>query len=125
MKAEELRVGNLVCECEFTDNSVWQHKVEGILDGKAYFDNGDIWECEKLVPIPLTEEWLVRFDANQYKPVKGLYFIYDHTFLFENGSISLYDPDRCVHVSNKYSYVHQLQNLYFALTGEELKLKEL
>jgi hypothetical protein len=69
-------------------------------------------------PIPLTEEWLLRFGfEKKYKN----YEMGD--FMFFKGS--------CSRISYKLSliginikHVHQLQNLYFALTGEELKLKD-
>lgn len=76
-------------------------------------------------PIPLTEEWLERFGALKYgveenDPYFLLEYKYNnahHDFLHfgNNGECWKYP-----HIK----YVHQLQNLYFALTGEELTLKE-
>ena len=68
-------------------------------------------------PIPLTEEWLVKFGFEN-----GNYFILNNVIIYKD-------------YNNKYRYeynygqtwvkhVHQLQNLYFALTGEELVIKE-
>ena len=78
-------------------------------------------------PIPITEEWLLKFGADKrlsryninqkyciqkYSDDKGWYFsIY----------ISGY-PDYSIHILCFIKYVHQLQNLYYALTGEELTL---
>ena len=72
-----------------------------------------IQQCD---PIPLTEEWLIKFGFikvwNNYR-LKPLGYLIDN---------------RLITVGSNYlrhiKYVHQLQNLYFALTGEELQLKE-
>lgn len=146
----ELRIGNIVCECPFVENPVWHHKVEGILKGNwnekkdrftndVWLDNGDIWGAEELYPIPLSEEWLLRggfeecaspyrdqkawvigkdadrliWCANElYKPAS-----YD-TFIKITAANYLKDQPLC-------EYLHSLQNLIFALTGEELVFKEI
>jgi hypothetical protein len=66
-----------------------------------------------LYTIPLTEEWLVNFGFEQstesiFKK-NGILIISDVIFEVFLGSVIV-----------KLQYVHQLQNLYFALTGEEL-----
>lgn len=68
---------------------------------------------EKFVfPIPLTEEWLLKSDKlNEFFMVDELGFV-----IFKNGYAHQF-------VRNDYKHVHSLQNLYFALTGEELTLK--
>jgi hypothetical protein len=79
-------------------------------------------------PIPLTEEWLEKsefvFDLNYREYDKGV-----HNEIF-SGSIcvkcrhgnSKYKWELCIgHVDIRYfNYVHELQNLIFTLTGEEL-----
>ena len=76
--------------------------------------------CSEIEPIPLTEEWLERFGFEKRK-ISYLYgygnFLYDYRLkLWTWYGIQLHDY--------LITYVHQLQNLYFALTGEELQLKE-
>lgn len=79
-------------------------------------------------PIPLTEEWLLRFgfvkefnadensDSFYLKDCDDSFYIdYDNSWYI--GATS-YGYLKGTH------YVHQLQNLYFALTGEELTLKQ-
>ena len=79
--------------------------------------------CE---PIPLTEEWLLKFGFE--KSGGGLYLTYE-TFemYYINGVLGLSarvsDPNEG-YIDTKIKYVHQLQNLHFALTGEELTIKE-
>lgn len=90
-----------------------------LFDGKGE----DIWVFEDEVePIPLTEEMLVRlgFKKSKGKNLKefilGDFIIYTYP---ETG-IELYYG---VGFYIKIQYVHQLQNLYFTLTGTELTLK--
>lgn len=83
-------------------------------------------------PIPLTEEWLIRFgfkkDINDWFTNSFVASIQDSvTMIYINivsGSACLTDFDdreQMSYVGNKIKYVHQLQNLYFALTGEEFQ----
>jgi len=65
-------------------------------------------------PIPLTEEWLLKFgfdDLGTYGYGRG------------NFHICLHENEFYFSINNRkvfIKHVHQLQNLYFALTGEEL-----
>ena len=118
MEAKEIRIGNNI-------------KIDGVVvtvDGRTIFD---FWCYEdrrrKHEPIPLTEEWLLKLG---FREVNG------HVFLFpENDSFRLWGfawnieqfliTGEWVEISTpSIKYVHQLQNLYHALTGEELKLKQ-
>lgn len=108
MKANELRIGNLVY----------------YLDGNGNFYQWDITVIENGItddfePIPLTEEWLEKFGFIK-KQISGPEF-------FEKWVFKLFvDPKGFyLFIDHDYEYgivehVHQLQNLYFALTGEEL-----
>jgi len=66
-------------------------------------------------PIPLTEEWLVKF---------GFVWTNGYGYRFINGWIKLKE---CVWKSYdlevEIKHVHQLQNLYYALCQEELTIK--
>lgn len=120
MEAKELRIGNWVYSITHKKN----HKVI-----KLEFDS--ILNVE---PIPLTEEILLKCgfektgdygDQIYYEPKnrgnRNYYICFDHDeicFGFaSNGSYTdlLYDDANLQHL-------HQLQNLYFALTGEELNV---
>jgi len=75
-------------------------------------------------PIPLTEDWLVRLGFE--KPA--------HSWNGDKFHLSEWDSyplNWCVAMNKngavlveKLKYVHQLQNLYFALTGTELTLTD-
>lgn len=81
-----------------------------------------------LQPIPITEEWLLKFG---FEKGKNFWLLNES----EEGFVDhmVFDLERLEFIitQNPYSgycveckYVHQLQNLYFALCGEELKLKD-
>jgi hypothetical protein len=82
-------------------------------------------------PIPLTEEWLLKFGFE--KNENSIYFLQmsSNHYLYFNldtnkGGLATEDTDDSyeVIITDKLNEIHQLQNLYFALTGEELELKD-
>lgn len=109
MKANELRIGNWFIQ----------------YDEPEEFD-GDFYHLSDIKFIPLTEEWILKFG---FVKTIDAYFYNDYCIEdIHNGVtwvISEFD-----HLTNEFTafgrcinYVHQLQNLYFALTGEELTFK--
>lgn len=106
MEAKELRIGNLVSWKD--SGKEFKITLQSLYEG-ANLD----WK-----PIPLTEEWLLNFG----------YFKLDH-----NGSVHFVVKGHIIWLCNNLivcekngvilKYVHQLQNLYFALTNEELIIK--
>lgn len=112
MKARDLRIGNIL-------------KKDGIvvtIDGRSIFD---IWSSDisstlahPYEAIPLTPEWLERAGFRKYTDdgfwqievaENSLNLNYNESGYFED----MYDI--------KVTTVHQLQNLYYCLCGEELK----
>lgn len=115
MKVNELRVGNYVMH---PDNKSY-FGVSGALIKELQISQ----HLQKdLKPIPLTEEWLEKFGFEKIKHIhNGIYYLHRlvKISIYPNGMIEL----RGSVGWNKMQYVHQLQNLYFALTGEELEIK--
>lgn len=117
MKANELRIGNFV----FEDTKEEPLKVWGIKPDRRNHLMVNDCEIEIIRPIPITEEWLVRFKFNEginkiYTSQSGYIIEFDDCFKFY-----------LIEYGDWYSeikHVHQLQNLYFSLTGEELTIKE-
>jgi len=110
MKANELRIGNYIY---FEDELL-----------KFDFEMG--WNFDYIKPIPLTEEWLLKFGFvdgsylyKNYKVKAGDYWnsvkFYEGEWCYNND-----DSDAACYFLTTIKYVHQLQNLYFALTNEEL-----
>lgn len=114
MKANELRLGNLVLNGGSNIKDITPQTISD-------FDNKLI----VLNPIPLTEEWLLKFGFE--KQMMWTYAIN----IIGNKKLIYYLGEKGWSVGNKnYSdfsnlnYVHQLQNLYFALTNQELEIKK-
>lgn len=129
MDARELRIGNLVFD-EDGDIGV-VYLIAEIFVGQR-FKNGNQFsqDYEFLKPIPLTEEWLIKFgftkeeddgDMKYYSRVLNddWLIIFDHEqirfdFRKRSGSHIVFYDDK------HFQFIHQLQNLYYALTGTEL-----
>ena len=115
MEAKELRIGNLYLN----------YGIPSIVDADFIGRLASIEKRGKIAidvsPIPITAEWLERFSftSNGFFRMKRT-----GRFLFEipidEKGLSVYFCDR---VLAKIEYIHQLQNLFYALTGEELTLK--
>jgi hypothetical protein len=129
MRANQLRIGNLVrtygqyIEVEKIDK-VFIHGID-----KANNLNSHV-PIKHLKGIQLTEDWLLRFGFGM---MNKSYFSIPSRTRTNNSPYSLvYTKDLngdwyiLIDESVKFylEHVHQLQNLYFALTGEELTLKQ-
>jgi len=133
MKANELRIGNWVYIPQTkTNEQIGVIEENGRFLTKGYKTSYSSIECSR--PIPLTEEWLVRFGFEKLRNFSNNAIKLDvfNYLCLDNGNdgskycaVSIYDEDEnvCVYLHD-IQHVHQLQNLYFALTGEELKLKD-
>lgn len=113
IQASELRVGNYL-----------KSDVVVKIDARTIFDIWDI--SKKYEPIPITEEWLFKFgfvDGHKCEEYHN-FIILDPFFI-----VAYKKNNYHLHVYGKFNieikYIHQLQNLYFALTGKELELLNL
>lgn len=136
IKVNELRIGNLV------------ERAGGIVTRiNGYSINGSE---ERRIPIPLTEEWLLRLGLREISTSKwkssisdtsrtdkvyadNIFSFGDEEMVIEFDCILDYDETELRRVglrncrtgrTHDLKFVHELQNLYFALTGEELEIKE-
>jgi hypothetical protein len=116
METKELRIGNYLQSLSVEQvNSLSNNKING------YYSSG-------FSPIPLTEEILdkagfgMKYATNPQEPnALRVRYLEDFELLrFEDEQIIFHSGGHGVH--NDVLYVHQLQNLYFALTGKELKV---
>ena len=134
IQANELRLGNLVnrkflnpspkgLQTCFTECKIVSIGIERI-----------IYECKDkslnkvkfdiISPIPITEEWLLKFGfewsiQHQAHYLKGFDYVIDvcdgfcRVIKYRRNGENLIDV----------KYLHELQNLYFVLTGKELIIK--
>lgn len=139
MKASELRIGNYITD-EFYESfstiieveSINQKGINLLLedDGKwAEISNRWIepeYKFDELFGLPITEEWLLKFG---FEKTQNSYKLEDYQIVdIYNGNTWLleefdYENICFVGIGKGMNYLHQLQNLYFALTGEELTFK--
>ena len=103
MKSTELRIGNFIAGLSI-------EKVEWLGDQVV-----NLYRIGCYSPIELTEEWLIKFGFVKHSG----------GYLSSDSAIEL-TFDFLVWKPNikrlKILYVHQLQNLYFAITGKELEV---
>lgn len=131
MISVEYRIGNIL---NYKDKyqSICRGEITNVSTDKVVFDHKHPIKHHNLMPIPLTEEWLLKFG-----------------FIKDDSGVEMDDPDYCEWYERDFpvigtlcqssdkeylfdmetdtlriKYVHQLQNLYFALTGEELTISE-
>jgi hypothetical protein len=118
--ASEFRIGNLVYFFKETPVMIIAISSEELyLTQGCGFINPKIDECE---PIPLTEEWLLKLGFQKEKEHYTWYFkgkVIINVFNYIAYKLNANGYTRY----ESFKYVHQLQNLYFALTGEELTFK--
>jgi hypothetical protein len=121
MEAKELRIGNLLQDgvsksllkvIELSEKDITTYVID-----RSKFPLEKGWFTE---PIPLTEEWLIKavFEQGVWQNEtldQELYSDYNTLFISDSRDTNYSFRSPC-------KYVHQLQNLYFALTGKELAI---
>ena len=133
MKANELRPGNLIL-------GVYEQEIDrgnGIIEDVEYeevvtflgydpfeeyfwVEGGGVDDYDIFNPIPLTEEWLKRFGCVKSK---------DRSYFWHDSNLTLCFNDNGLFIESfvgklYIKHVHTFQNLYYALTGEELTIKK-
>ncbi len=136
LEAKDLRIGNLVYgvagnkkivaevtdldNVNLTEYPIWLASKDG--DGED--------EYESIEPIPLTEEWLLKlgFEYDEFSDE-------DNPFLDLRYNRFLFQSDKSVNYNTVYltinktdikiKYVHELQNIFYCLTGNELEIKHI
>jgi hypothetical protein len=132
MKANELRIGNLIlCNdveiqvenvSEYGINAYsWSDTHYGVQSGGMEYSYE--FSTAKIEGIPLTEDWIIKLGGKNGE--RGKYYEFKGYDVLINCSKK--DHCFCLELSEnnhkEIKYVHQLQNLYFALTNEELEIK--
>lgn len=132
MKAQDLRIRNYVK----WNGPVYKEiaRISFITNEEVGFWCGDTAVIQEIEPIPLTEEWLVKFglttittsdngDSNYWSKDNDLSVDVEPNVTGHSVETLFYyrlhEKQRRKHLM----YVHQLQNLYFCLCGEELTIK--
>lgn len=141
MKANELRIGNLVS----IEPVIGTQKVIGIFPEYIVTPMVEKANFELIEPIKLSKKWLLNFGFSYRKydaPNEKMRKAFEEQnpmikYLDIHTEFPIYPPyEKKIHWTievkmphgNLYPinviYVHQLQNIYFAITGEELTIKK-
>ena len=138
VKVNELRVGNLFQSMgmiqtvfEILDNTDrGRIKQEGYENLIIPIENKNQYKPIEIHGIPLAENWLVEFNISKNNP-NGYYVLNGNIYIGINpkdhlnyGQVYLLQTNETLLYVVTINYIHQLQNLYFALTGQELTRKE-
>lgn len=122
LMAEELMIGNYLKTVEFSNEYFEVRAISKdrllpltLVDKDGYSVD---WRLDEAIPIPLTEQWLKEFG-----------FVEEDNGTWQN-EIALYEGSEGYNYNASFfehhnfvtiKYVHQLQNLYFALTATKLE----
>ena len=139
MTTSDLRIGNWLYESECTRYPMYVHTI-----GEDYvylnFDGneGDVFECkpEELQGIPITEELLTKMGARKVTDI-GWNVVESYSagvrielrvILFSESEIDVKIRRSTPHLEDYFQgssihYLHELQNLYWDLTKQGLKIK--
>ena len=120
MTTQELRIGNYVLlNTNHSDSEVFQMEAVDIY--KLYES-----DCYDISPIPLTPEVLEACGFEREPFISALYqnFIRNGSGDYDGYCLSLRYPNYPVYLScgTKFNFLHQLQNIYYALTSQELQI---
>lgn len=142
MDPKELRIGNIVYSKKH-DGELYQTSIDSIDEKGVNFYVPDSFGFTtdefiygEVSPIPITDEWLIKFGfkkdlsksgssigyilcINNFELIHELYGTIRAFILQGDGGDASPGELDLPHIL----YVHQLQNLYFALTGKELETK--
>lgn len=126
MKANELRIGNLVYDGEKRICKVEQLSTD-IHECKIYAIKGPITASYRYTGIPITEESLLKLGYKFYNGKTSGTLCRDFggklDIDFYEGKIQVkshYEGYQMYRPIHNVKFVHQLQNIYFDLTGEEI-----
>jgi len=118
MKNTEIRIGNYV----------YRNDILVTVDEQTFWDMKN--NPEQYKPVRLTENWLEKLGFQKDMDgsfVYGLIALFkdkrlkQNVYLYTDAINSFHEGQWVVINDLKVEYIHQLQNLYFALTNQELK----
>lgn len=115
MKIQELRIGNYIqrndipCTVELINGET----EDVYFLGKDFYYNDNVMYIE---PILLNQDWLLKlgFEMYEFDNKANQFRFKDRLIVYREGYLHDYGT------SVKLEFVHQLQNLYFAIIGTEL-----
>jgi len=127
MKASELRIGNWINFNNKIGGQVHGVDINGNYQITPLFFRGEREDFEinnYYRPIPLNEEWLLKFGFEKRSHLYSVDIDRYNKINYNSDQKIFFSGQLGFSIQHDIQYVHQLQNLYKALTNEELKLNE-
>lgn len=133
MKHSELRIGNLVFDDKYQIHCVNSIRLQSELSGSwpvVGMENYVFYYPDDLKPIPLSKEWLCKFGfteieewesgtgKNYYRKDKKLVIAVSPRHGISISTIPQYSSYAITYMID---HVHELQNIYKDLTGDEIE----
>ena len=119
MRSHDLRIGNIVDAIHIDygrkTNVIDIDDLVLIYEGSEYLS---------FHPVQLTKEWLVRFGFDKHGKIKSTKFLF-RIYFDEETPYAYLETYGGGEYKIEIKYVHQLQNLYWGLCGEELTLQNI
>ena len=125
MNAKDFRIGNLInykMVDKFDERKEWLEISEIDYDDLRIFGIKNEMNQDYQL-IPLTEDWLgkfgfVKIDHHRFK-IQPSQFGWYYTYSIHDNAFRMYVEDSVLCLNTIFN-VHEIQNLYFTLTGAEL-----
>ena len=120
-QVNEMRIGNIMLDDEYNVVNVERINSDRIHEFTMVSQNNGRIYPSNIYKIPITKQWLeklgfVNTNTTEYPNyTKGVY-----KCLWRNGKTNICNNHGFI---KDLKYVHELQNLFFALTGKELHSK--
>lgn len=129
IKETEIMIGNYLFASDqqihqvskFDDKTIWFEKTIN-RHGVSCWLTSKISEC---IPIPLTEDILLKCGARKVNHIHGYSFFTFSNSKINKAHIDIYEKKTCYYGSYvaKCKYLHQIQNLFKAITQTDLKVE--
>lgn len=126
MEGKDLRIGNII---SFKGEPVEVIKIYGSGLVQVFSETFQFWDADiqdgEAEPIPLSEGWLNKFGFK--KDHHGYYFEDINSLSFSIDKDGKFLPcynDRVINQHLRIFHLHQLQNLYYVLTGQDITINQ-
>lgn len=126
MKSTELRIGNFIYYSQSPESDQPYDVFKTNLNDIHSLQLQESMDL-RYAPIPLTEQWFEKFggikseDYDDCYTISGMRWTYNFFKNDNYGDDPYWTCEQVIGITH-IEYVHQLQNLFFALSGEELEL---
>ena len=137
METKELRIGNYLQLTETSRQELWdccEVRTESNVGNVDWINENEIgicvegesfeFEINDIEPIPLIEEWLVKSNAKRINDNFQSYILERFILTWKSAYKYWYvmDSESLTYLT-KIEFVHEWQNFYFVMQGEELRFE--